>query len=314
MDTKKGGLSDHNRNTRLSSWLNSMTRPDWMKGHPIAVMIVTILIDKGAETHDYSVSANVLAATLCCGPTLVKKELKKLQAREWITRTKSIGSASWYALTGEYQNHLETKVEVSEDAKRFSLWFRRELQQKQWALVQRYNQRRADDPKREHSRMLNAARILDVCGTLDRAKEMSKCAVVVHSKQAIQSLYNLLGIITQKSFPAEFDEWAKNPSAPVTQSPVTSPSKAPKENEQAKLDRLVLAQKQAYTTLNTRRPFVAGTDLTDLEQAAGAANDAAAHQAMQMGIPPDELVFKGIWGANNYREIWKTQYERGEQQ
>lgn len=287
-----------------------------MKGHPVAVMIITTLIDKGAETHDYSVSTNVLAATLCCGPTLVKKELKTLLAREWITKTRSNGSASWYSLTGKYLSYLETKVEVSEDAKRFSLWFRRELQQKQWTLVHKYNQRRADDPKREHSRMLNAARILDLCETIDRAKEMSTCAVALHSKQAIQSLYNLLGIITQKSFSAEFDEWAKNPSMPVapTPSPIASPSKAPKENEQAKLDRLVAVQKQAYSILNARRPFVAGTGLTDLEQAAHAANDAAAHQAMKMGIPPDEFVFKGVWDGRKYQEIWKSQYEKGAQQ
>jgi hypothetical protein len=53
METKKGGLSDRNRNARLSSWLNSTTKPDWMKGHPVAVAIVTILIDKGEQMRKH---------------------------------------------------------------------------------------------------------------------------------------------------------------------------------------------------------------------------------------------------------------------
>jgi hypothetical protein len=313
METKKGGLSDRNRNTRLSSWLNSTTKPDWMKGHPVAVAIVSILIDKGAETHDYSVSTHVLAATLCCGPTLVKKELSILQAREWITKTKSNGSASWYALTGKYQSHLETKVEVSEDAKRFSLWFRRELQQKHWALVHKYNQRRADNPKREHAHHLNAARVLEVAGSFERAKEMATCAVVLHTSTAIQSLYNVYGIVNQQSFAAEFEQWLKNPTALTASKPELA--RVIKEAEQAKLDRLVNAQIQAYDSYNKWERFQPhAPELKGLLQAALDANDAAAHQAMKMGIPPDDFVYKKILAPNRYREVWKMQYEKGEQQ
>lgn len=312
METKKGGLSDRNRNTRLSSWLNSTTKPDWMKGHPVAVMIVTILIDKG-ETHDYSVSMNVLAATLCCGPTLVKKELNFLQARDWITKTKSVGSASWYALTGEYQKHSEAKVEVSEDAKRFSLWFRREVQQKHWALVHKYNQRRADNPKREHANHLNAARVLEVAGSLERAKEMATCAVALHTSTAIQSLYNVYGVVNQQSFAGEFDQWLKNPTALTASKPEAA--QIIRETEQAKLDRLVNMQTQAYDTYNKRERFDPhAPELKELLQAARAANDAAAHQAMKMGIPPDEFGYKRIVAPSRYREIWETQYKKGEQQ
>jgi hypothetical protein len=304
METKKGGLSDRNRNTRLSSWLNSTTKPDWMKGHPVAVAIVSILIDKG-ETHDYSVSMNVLAATLCCGPTLVKKELSILQAREWITKTKSIGSASWYALTGEYQKHLENKVEVSEDAKRFSVWFRREVQQKHWALVHKYNQRRADNPKREHANHLNAARVLEAAGSVERAKEMTTCAVALHTSTAIQSLYNVYGVVNQQSFAGEFEKWVKNPTVPMM--PALK-SKALKDNGQAKLDQLLNEQKLAVN----RRNMMPHDE--SLAVSADAANDAAARQAMAMGIPPSEFSINGIYGSKDYLEIWKTQYEKGEQQ
>jgi hypothetical protein len=313
METKKGGLSDRQRNMRLASWLNSTTKPDWMKRHPVAVMIVAILIDKGAETHNYSVSMNVLAATLCCGPTLVKKELNILQAREWITTTKSTGSACWYALMGKYLSHLQTKVEVSENAKQLSVWFRTELQQKHWALIHKYNQRRADDSKREHSNHLNAARVLEVAGSLERAKEMATCAVVLHTSTAIQSLYNVYGVVNQQSFATEFEQWLKNPTALTASKPELT--KVIKEAEQAKLDRFVNTQTKAYAKYNEWERFHPDApELTGLLQAALDANDVAAHQAMKMGIPPDDFGYKKILAPNRYREVWKTQYEKGEQQ
>jgi len=279
---------------RVYEWETSTRKPDWMT--PTQVAIISLLIWASADTHEASFSHGTLAAMCACSYDTMERALKPLVKQGWVTSRRVKGLCRM-SLTDAYLSHLAIKLEVTPDAEAFTKWYQ-ELQKSQPAGVVSEYGRKQMDPKNDARHHHNAAEIIQRCGSVERAKAATNF-VVKFKKKAIQTIYDLRLIVNQPSFMEEWKAFEKDGTTPA-------PSLAiPRETDSVKFERLIRERQQASARWNMNR-----SDKL-LEAAADAANDAAAQQAMKMGVSPDEFAIKGIWMPNKYREIWKEEYGGG---
>jgi hypothetical protein len=288
MDTRKQAM-------RVYEWETSARKPTWMT--TLAALIVSQLIWAEADTHEASICYATFAARCCCSYDSVSRTVTLLVKHEWVKRRMVTGKYR-LSLTPAYLDHVAVKMERPPEAEAFVRWYR-ELQSKQaTGVVSKYSLREME-PTNDERHHANAAEIIQKCGSVERAKAATAFAVKFKSK-AIQTIYNLRIIIcTQPSFMKEWSAFQKDGTKPSE--PMLS-----KEQEEAKFKQLLLENRLASERWRMNRAD------KELEAASQAANDAAAHQAMRLGIAPDsfEFVKSGIYSPKKYQQIWETQYQK----
>jgi hypothetical protein len=206
---------------RVVKWLDSYNKPTWMKGHPVAVSLVALLLAHNAEEHPWIVTHNTLSQSCGCGLTHIKTEIDQLEAKGWLSKTGVKGEVKGFSLIDAadgYSKYLGTpEIQITPEAKVFATWYR-SIQQQYWSEVSKRNKREAAKKILEKGRQVNAAHIIQHAGSLDRAKEMATYAMASpkYRKRALQTPYNLRMVLSQKSFIDDFESGA--PAIPVTNS------------------------------------------------------------------------------------------------
>jgi hypothetical protein len=206
---------------RAVEWLASSTKPTWIKGHPVAVSLVGLLLAHSAEEHPWIVTHNTLSQSCGCGLTLIKTEIEELEAKGWLTKTGTAGEIKGFTLIDTedgYSKYLGTsEIQITPEAKEFVLWYR-SLQKQSWSEVTKRNKREAAKKNLEQGRQLNAARIVQHAGSFDRAKKMAAYAIdsPKYRKRALQTPYNLQMILCQKNFIEDFESGV--PAIPIANS------------------------------------------------------------------------------------------------
>ena len=303
---------DQKRSRRLSEWINSTRKPDWMT--PTAAYVVALLIERSADDHALQATYDNFASACGCGYTHVKDTLNTLVEKGWVTRDVTKGKASGITLTSAYLNHLYVKTEVTPEAKAFVSWYLRQQSSLPDGIVKPRSIRLAKNPQAEFSRDINAARIIERCGSVTRAKSVVEFMLKhpVYQKRAAQTLYNAKMVLSQKTFAGEFEAYENGTPTPTsTTASTAAPSKASQATQELKLKTLV---SELAIASQQRNALSKGSDAYTLASLrADKLNREAAHLAMKLGTPPDELVMKyHIWGGiPMWGEIWKSQYQGG---
>jgi hypothetical protein len=206
---------------RAVEWLDSTNKPTWIKGHPVAISLVGLLLAHGAEEHPWLVTHNTLSQSCGCGLTLIKTEIEELEAKGWLTKTGIAGEVKGFSLLDAedgYSKYLGTpEIQVTPEAVEFASWYR-SLQKQNWSEVSKRNKREAAKKNLEQGRRLNAARIIQHAGNFDRAKKMASYAIASpkYRKRALQTPYNLQMILCQKTFINDFESGV--PAIPIVNS------------------------------------------------------------------------------------------------
>lgn len=195
---------------RAVEWLDSPTKPTWMKSHPVAVSLVGLLLAHNADEHPWVITHNTLAQSCACGLTHIKDEIDELEAKGWLTKTGVKGETKGFSLVNAedgYSKYLATsEIQITPEAKEFASWYR-SVQKQNWSEVSKRNRREATKKTLEQCRQLNAARIIQHAGSLARAKALAAYAIdsPKYRKRSLQTPYNLQIVLAQKNFIEEFE-------------------------------------------------------------------------------------------------------------
>lgn len=271
----------------LAKWTTS-DKPDWMSA--TSAYVVNVLIAHSADDHALKISYVELGAMCGCHQDAVKRAMtKELTTHKWVTKASSPWSAHEFTLTAEYLKHLKVKVEVNQDAKDFADWFHG-VQKKNVKEIKPKIRKSVGAKTYEFRDHTNAARILSRVGGLTEAKTQTEFALTVPAfrKKALQGLYNLKAVLHSQSFKDQFAH-----GAPIL---VADEETAPKKL--LRLREELTSAKERRKSLRQQRNMSFGpekskveTALVEQEKVVKAANDAAALQAMTMGISPESRGF-----------------------
>jgi hypothetical protein len=159
------------------AWLESPNKPTWIKSHPVAVTLVGLLIGHNAEQHPWVTAHNSLAQSCGCGLTHIKDELDMLEARGWITKTGVKGEIKGFSLIevagdGYSKCLAPSELTVTPEAKELASWYC-SIQKQHWSDVSKRNRREAGKKNLMQNRQLSAARIIQQCGSFERAKSLA---------------------------------------------------------------------------------------------------------------------------------------------
>jgi hypothetical protein len=281
---KAGNPTAH---TAAFQWLDSAQKPTWMS--PLSVGIVGVFIGHNADDHPFPISYSKLGEMLRRSDDAVSTAVDELVANEWVDRELIPGFPYQFTLTGEHLKYLTSKVEVTLDAKAFTDWYLKRLQDNE-TDVNKWNLRRAKKKTLTMSHHINATAIVQTAGSLSKAKEMTEFALKAPAfrKRALKLLYELRKLINSTSFKAAF----------VTGVPIQEEAQETPQQKLARLltdlrdakDREKAAKKAARTAKSKDKPKA---DIAAEEQviATQKMNDAAAIQAMAMGMNPEGVTF-----------------------
>jgi hypothetical protein len=250
---------------RAAEWLDSTTKPTWMKSHPVAVSLVALLLAHNAEEHPWVVTHNTLAQSCACSLTHIKDEIEELQAKGWLTKTGVKGEVKGFSLIDAadgYSEHLgNPETQITPDAKEFASWYR-SAQKQHWSEVSKRNKREASKKTLEQGRQLNAARILQHAGSLARAKAMAQFAIdsPKYRKRALQTPYNLQCVLNQKNFIDDFESGVPMKPESTSGCPPLPQSVIDRAREQGKMKQLDTLQEYRERMFKSRR---GGPDVDD---------------------------------------------------
>ncbi len=263
-------------------WLTS-DKPDWMSS--TSVSVIGVLIVHGADDHGLKTSFVELGMMCGCHQDTVKRAIKDLVTHKWVTQASSPWDAHEFTLTKEYLKHLKIKVEVSEDAKDFASWFHA-IQRDNKNEIRPRNRKGVGAKTYEFRDHHNAARILHRAGGLQQARSMVTFALSnpTFRRRALQGLYNLKAVLNTQSFKHQFAHGV-------------APRPVEEETPQQRLTRLLTVlkdEKEKRKSLRRQMNMLTGSakakaELAVIEQdkVVEQANDAAAHQAITVGMNPE---------------------------
>jgi hypothetical protein len=208
MEEKKQEPYSFEKHRRLSRWLDSTARPEWMGSEGIA--LIGILIARGADDHPITDSTLVLAAKCKCSYNWMFEVIAKCEANKWVTVTRRKGNSNRIQLTEAYLKFLRIPSPITPDAAALAKWYI-ETQLKYWQVLGLKKHALRDINRKSYPERqgINAARVLQKCENLEHAKQVCRFAIITdkyRNQGTAVSLYNInRRCLTNKAFASEFE-------------------------------------------------------------------------------------------------------------
>src|SRR5580704_15352293 len=130
---------------RAAAWLDSPTKPTWMKGKPVTISLVALLLAHEAQETPWTVNQTVLVQACGSSPASIKRELDILTDHGWLSKTGTKGEVKGLSLLNAdrdgYSKYLNTPViQITPEAKEFASWYH-SVQKQSWSEVSKRNKR-----------------------------------------------------------------------------------------------------------------------------------------------------------------------------